>query len=85
MRNDHTLLDELIAAGEDPDPLVLGGFISFMEQIPSTRTSELSNLSERSLSPCSTVAEPGSEKEVECLTIQETVPTTRSQSRGQLA
>ena len=67
--NDRTLLDELIAAGEDPDPLVLGGFISFSEQIPSTGTSELSDLSERSSSPCSTVAEPGSEEEVECLAI----------------
>ena len=85
MRNDRTLLDELIAAGEDPDPLVPGGFISFTEQIPSTGTSELSDLSERSSSPRSTVAEPGSEEEVERLAIQETAPTTRSQSRGQLA
>ena len=46
MRNDRTLLDELIAAGEDLDPLVPGGFISFLEQIPSTGTSELSDLSE---------------------------------------
>ena len=46
VRNNRTLLDELIAAGEDPDPLVPGGFISFSEQIPSTGTSELSNLSE---------------------------------------
>ena len=85
MRNDRTLLDELIAAGEDPDPLVLGGFISFSEQIPSTGTSELSDLSERSSSPRSTVAEPGSEEEVECFAIQETASTTRSQSRGQIA
>ena len=85
MWNNRTLLDELIAAGEDPDPLVLGGFISFLEQIPSTKTSELSDLSERSSSPCSTVAEPGSEEEVEHLAIQETAPTTRSQSRGQIA
>ena len=85
MQNDRTLLDELIAAGEDPDPFVLGGFISFLEQIPSTGTSELSDLSERSSSPHSTVAEPGSEEEVECLAIQETAPTTLSQSRGQIA
>ena len=76
MWNDRTLLDELIAAEEDLDPLVPGGFISFSEQIPSTGTSELSDLSERSSSPRSTVAEPESEKEVERLAIQETAPTT---------
>ena len=85
MRNDRTLLEELIAAGEDPDPLVPGGFISFTEQIPSTGTSKLSDLSEQSSSPRSTVAEPRSEEEVEHLAIQETAPTTRSQSRGQIA
>ena len=72
VRNDRTLLDELIVAGEDPDPLVPGGFISFSEQIPSTETSELSDLNEWSSSPHSTVAEPGSEEEVERLAIQET-------------
>ena len=85
MRNDRTLLEELIAAGEDPDPLVPGGFISFTEQIPSTGTSELSDLSEQSSSPRSTVAEPRSEEEVERLAIQETASTTQSQSRGQIA
>ena len=85
MRNDHTLLEELIAAGEDPDLLVPGGFISLPEPTLSPGTSALSDLSERSSSPSSTVAEPGSEEEVERLAIQETAPTTRSQSRGQLA
>ena len=59
--------------------------LSLMKQIPSTGTSELSDLSERSSSPHSTVAEPRSEEEVKRLAIQETAPTTRSQSRGQLA
>ena len=76
------LLEELIVAGYNFDPLFLGSFTPLEELTPSILPMELSDLSEPTESPCPVTVEPCSEEEVELLIAQTTAPTTRARTRA---
>ena len=82
VRHQRTLLEELIAAGYNSDPLFPGSFTPLEELTPSTLPTELSDLSEPTESPRPVTVEPRSEEEVELLVTQTTAPATRSRTRA---
>jgi hypothetical protein len=82
VRHQRTLLDELIAAGFQSDPLFPGSFTPLDELTPSTLPTELSDLSSPTDSPRPVTVEPRSEEEVEQLVAQTTAPNTRSRTRA---
>jgi len=96
MQRMHTLFEELIIAGyydpdlpELPEQLLPGSFTPLGDLTPSIIPSDLSDLSEDSLSPRSTNAEAGSKEEVTLALLQLTGPasmlqgvTTRSQAKA---
>ena len=76
------LLEELIVARYNSDPLFLGSFTLLEELTLSTLPTELSDLSIPTESPRPVTVEPCSEEEVELLIAQTTVPTTRARTRA---
>src|SRR5712691_4051432 len=87
------LFDELVDAGIDPDPFLLGSFTPLEELTPSTLPSKLSDLgepSETSYSLCLVATESNSKEEVTLVLSQPSGSTstsrgvtTRSRARAQ--
>ena len=82
MQYQRTLLEELIAAGYNSDPLFPESFTLLEELTPSTLPTELSDLSKPTESLRPVTVEPRSKKEVELLVAQTTTPATRATTRA---